>query len=407
MAGFRYDALDSDRATAHSNFLVIGPTFQTYGGSFVVPTTPGTVTVAGLPWQPDCVFMFGINYSDSDWARWWCGAASSVSDQWSGSNHNEDLNFDSSAARQSYWSNDKIVACCTGTDTEFEGIFTGFTSDGFTINFTDATAHSLSCYYIAINKVTSGNIKVGTTLSSSGTGTQSISGLGFQPSALYILAGPGALGFQDQSWCSGGVADIIDNYSCCSGSRKGHSQKAVYYHSDSCISFSSPKFNSGTPPNTLHAQAQLYSMDTDGFTLNWTTHDGTPRYFHWIAFGGSAACGRYPHTDAVNVHVSTKKRPKGLLGVGNASTIDGFQSALSIAAGFGISFCAENSFYQRSASWDDVFPETLAISETYANLDNVFQRTFNPVVEDNDPANGVIVNLFYGQPPQIYRRPNE
>jgi hypothetical protein len=46
-------------------------------------------------------------------------------------------------------------------------------------------------------------------------------------------------------------------------------------------------YSPGTP--TKDAEASLSSFDSDGFTLDWTTADASPRVFWYLAIAGAAS----------------------------------------------------------------------------------------------------------------------
>ena len=46
----------------------------------------------------------------------------------------------------------------------------------------------------------------------------------------------------------------------------------------------------GTP--STNAEADLTTLDSDGFTVNWTTADATAREFYYLLLGSSAAAAQ-------------------------------------------------------------------------------------------------------------------
>lgn len=118
----------------------------------------------------------------------------------------------------------------------------------------------------------------------SGTGTQAITGVGFQPKAVLFWSGlTGATGFDSGGtrfsvgWSDGtnhrGVSHTsLDNTTPTNTGRTWRTTK--------CLVFS-------TETATVQAEAHVQSLDSDGFTLNWTTNSVATRHIHYLAIGGS------------------------------------------------------------------------------------------------------------------------
>lgn len=116
------------------------------------------------------------------------------------------------------------------------------------------------------------------------TGNQSVTGLGFVPKAVIILGsqhnvdgsvlhaewGMGMGISAAKQWAFGNTAED-----------EGAGGTAGRRWSESLILIVS----SGNPP-VVDQQAELVSMDADGFTINWSTNDGTARLINYIAVGG-------------------------------------------------------------------------------------------------------------------------
>lgn len=128
------------------------------------------------------------------------------------------------------------------------------------------------------------NVKVGTFTKRSGTGTQSITGLGFQPKALLIwwvgsngspqFANDLRKGFGFSDGTTSKAVSAFGNHNA-AGAAAQTSRGAAFIISDCDGS------------QTTIRQAALTSFDADGFTLNWTTNDGSTHHYQYIAWGGS------------------------------------------------------------------------------------------------------------------------
>lgn len=127
--------------------------------------------------------------------------------------------------------------------------------------------------------------KQGTLLSPTATGNQVLSGFGFTPKLVVFFATrQTAEGFSAGGGISFGAA--------VSSSQR----KAVAVAMDDNVTTTNTGrrqanlaiaiLDNGTP--TVEAEADLVSLDTDGFTLNWTTVDASNQYIvHYLALGGS------------------------------------------------------------------------------------------------------------------------
>lgn len=123
---------------------------------------------------------------------------------------------------------------------------------------------------------------------------QAISGVGFKPRAVMLWTsccvtsgtlvdsarfafGYAARNSSDtitQGACGWSSEDNVANTNC---SRRA-AQKAL-----SIIQYD----------ESLLAECDLYSFDSDGFTLNWTTNNGTAYLIHWMALGGESITDAY------------------------------------------------------------------------------------------------------------------
>lgn len=175
-----------------------------------------------------------------------------------------------------------------GAAITLEGDFTSFDADGFTITF-GITTSSKEFFALCLKggqyNVTSFNQK--TT-----TGSQAITGIGFQPvgimlasinlvTAAAIVTTSSRLSFgtgtastaRASIWAGGGNVGIQDN--------------------DTDTGKIINMITEGASPTT-NASADLTSLDTDGETLNWATADTTAREIVQFSFGSNPVVGTTP-----------------------------------------------------------------------------------------------------------------
>lgn len=132
------------------------------------------------------------------------------------------------------------------------------------------------------------------------TGDQAISGLGFTPKLVIFLAvGRTAVGQAqgDLKLCLGAASGsgAADQWALSRYVQDNVASSNAGMRSDSkCIIMASG-------PNTVDGEASLVSLDSDGFTINWSNAVGSAFLIEYIAIGGSgvdAKVFRYSHSTA-------------------------------------------------------------------------------------------------------------
>lgn len=180
-----------------------------------------------------------------------------------------------------YQRNDKaIVGVSSSANTVgIEGTITTMDADGFTIDLTTAPS-TVDWGFMAIK---GGHYAVLSDTQKTSTGTKSKTGAGFKPSAL-LMCGVNAatsssinsnqskisIGGGDGSTEGASWASSVDNVAT-SDTNVAHVEDKVLRHA--------------TDPTTTDSEADLASLDNDGYTLDWTTADATDREFFVILFG--------------------------------------------------------------------------------------------------------------------------
>jgi hypothetical protein len=268
----------NDTASYVIHYIAIGGSdIQARVVDWTMRTTVGNTTVPGVGFQPDVVFhahgghsltaalpanipdgAFGLGVMDFD------------GDQWAFANWLEDAAGTSDTQRGQV-TNAAIYSFNQTPAVQKQASWVSMNADGFTVNFTNTgSALAARVFSLALKGV---NVKPGSFLKSTGAApaSQPITGVGFRPSLVMLAsvqsttsATPavhsrfglgasdgtteGSSAFQDQNGAGTTVVDAIDKTS------------KVFM-----------KLDNATP--VIDAEADLTSLDTDGFTLNWTTND--------------------------------------------------------------------------------------------------------------------------------------
>lgn len=142
---------------------------------------------------------------------------------------------------------------------------------------------------MAYSTLASSFVKIGT------VAAQAITGVGFQPKALFIFSSYTATNnvLAENWWLSYMVTDGVTTFGRSSMTNNYNAGPAVGTAGFSYQANALPVIGiSGGGTSTLKALATLTSLDADGFTLNWTTNDGgTTQTFFYLALGGTDFTG--------------------------------------------------------------------------------------------------------------------
>jgi hypothetical protein len=165
--------------------------------------------------------------------------------------------------------------------------FTSFDANGFTLNWSVASAASIG--YLAL---AGGTYKVGVETQNTTTGTKATTGVGAQPTGLFIVGtnrASSAAETTTQMRLSIGASDGTTEGGTWIQSANGAADSDVdsRTYTDKVIGFS-------TQASTTDAEADVSAFGSDGFTLDWTTADATAREFIYAAFGDPAAPAATP-----------------------------------------------------------------------------------------------------------------
>ena len=202
-----------------------------------------------------------------------------------------------------------------GTTIDYSADFVSLDALGFTINWGNAAPSTgFDVYWIAFGGTDLTNIKLSSFASNTITGSQQITGVGFQPDTVLFFYGLSAtnisstFGYAKSSTArntNGFRAEDVQN----------PNDSADFQRTDNCIQIVSDTANS------ILDLADFTSLDTDGFTINWGTNSGVSKTIYYLALKG----GQF-QVSAFNQATST----------GNQSITDtGFQPVGVLLSSFG------------------------------------------------------------------------
>jgi hypothetical protein len=287
--GFTLNWTTADASNAYIiHYIALGGSSMTNAlvSDFTPVTTAGAQAVTGVGFQPDCLLFFGsrltvaaglpaTGFSDFSFAL---GATSGVAasigmggSEKSGANPVSEASFQVASA----------YATTTDTAAKYNMSLTSFDADGFTVNFAagiETTA--MRIFYVALK---GGSYKAGVETQGTSTGTKATTGVGFKPSGLLLFGTNRAHA----------TATDVTQMKMSIGATDGTNQGAVWWSATDNVAttdsnmanLSSVALRHASNTATTDAEAAISSMDSDGFTLNWTTADATAREFGYLAFG--------------------------------------------------------------------------------------------------------------------------
>lgn len=169
--------------------------------------------------------------------------------------------------------------------------FVSLDSDGFTINITTAPGSAYQVNFLALGGTDLTNVDVGSFSVPGATGNQAITGVGFQPDAVMFLGNgdpytgsPGNDGAFNVGFAKSTTERATLSVASDNANANGYNHRGLW--TDGC--FSDIYYTDGT----LHGKADLVSLDSDGFTINWSVLPGSTDDIIYIAFkGGNYAIG--------------------------------------------------------------------------------------------------------------------
>ncbi len=289
----------------------------------VVPWTMGPAAgdrkVVGVAFQPNLVFHAYGSYLQSTaspittaGAAFGLGAMDgepSAGHQWATSFLSADALGTTDTQR-----GQQIDACIYAFDqalaSQRRAHFVSMNTDGFTVNFSPSgSAVDAQVISLALAGL---NGQVGSFLKSTGgaPASQPVIGVGFKPSAILLTS------FQDVARAGGPVAETRFGIGASDGTTEGSSafrdQDAVAGVSNLlAVDKTSKVFvkidTNSTAPVIINAEADLTSMDVDGFTLNWTTNDAVQTQILYVAMAPLAV------TEVRLISFDAKRYDRGVL----------------------------------------------------------------------------------------------
>jgi hypothetical protein len=279
-------------ATAHIvNFIALGGDDLTNVAikRWTSATSTGNQGVTGVGFQPDCLINMtniasGAPPANNTAAFFTIGFGKSSSQR--GVMH-ETMGDNILGNDQRTQKTAQFIDAQNSGSTFFVADLVSLDADGFTVNWGTANGTARYLYALCLK---GGQFKIGSFNQETGTGNKATTGIGFQPTGLILAS------FNNTS-STAIIANARNSFGAgSSSSARGSiwngataSANPTIIDKDLDRTKIIKMLTEGTP--TLNAAADLVSLDSDGFTLNWTTADATAREIIYLAVGSNAGGG--------------------------------------------------------------------------------------------------------------------
>ncbi len=294
-------------------------------GSFATNTSISDQAITGVGFQPKAVIFFWTYQTASgmvDGMNAGVGFATSTSESHCNTFASNDNVTERTGRRQNVSSS---ILFITGGDQTLAGGATLKTldTDGFTITWGTAPSQANIVHYIALGGTDLTNAKVGQLTGNGASGSQAVTGVGFQPDLLLFLfsAQTGTATANSIRFCLGAATSATDRVASCIAHNNNQAATVVAsgQRSDACIL--------GSSLSTINLEGDLVSMDSDGFTIDWQVGTTTNTVGYLALKGGRYGVGIGQSGDGTGTQTESymmKVDPDGLMMYGiNLATLGG------------------------------------------------------------------------------------
>ncbi len=305
---------------------------STFVGSFTVPNATGNQATTGVGFQPKFVFFWGNGYtSDGDTAGptsralaspYWGFGISSTS-RVAMTEGDDGVTANNTATDAT-----KCIKRISGVTTIFAADLVSLDSDGFTVNFTTANASAFVVNYLAVGGADLTSVFLKSFTSATSTGNQSTTGVGFKPDVIWLM---GADNSASNNSTNIGFGK--------SSSTRNTSSQAANATTGGCVQKTTKVYTNLDGSNSVRCEADLVTLDSDGFTLNWTTANANTHTIYALCLKGpSLAVGSFTQKTSTGSQATTGLGflPKGMVvvsaGLTAGSGISSIQNCMTGAA---------------------------------------------------------------------------
>jgi hypothetical protein len=294
-------------------------------GSFVANTATGNQAVSGVGFQPQAIVLWATGQTATGYAAnnaLAVGFGVSSSQRRAMSYFDDDNAATSNSGRQTQTAQVLRPLSAGGPSDAAQADLVSLDADGFTVNWVSLSPPAMIVHYMAFGGSSMIGAFVGDFTTGTGSGSQSVTGVGFQPGCvLFMGVGNGTGGNLDAKLGFGAAVSSSQRGACfisTDDNESGPMTNCSYQRTDKCI-----VLPNNTAPDTTDLEADFTSMDADGFTINKTTAAATSANIFFIAFqGGNYAVGAETQKTSTGTKATTGLGfvPSGLLTFGIGQT---------------------------------------------------------------------------------------
>ena len=267
---------------------------QAYAWSDAVRTTTGTESLTGFGFQPKAVIVGSHGNNNTPPAFTGQAHALGVATAAGERGTVTVADFDgASSAQVGTATMEKMLAVSIGNNTALDWHLelTSFDSDGITYEVTDAPSAGSADYWFGL--ALGGSLleaKVVTDTQKTSTGTKAKTGVGFEPDGMVVLSRQNATSFDTTASTSDDARMVIGMTDATTESCIWAAFEDAADPTDTDRNHSTTKFLTflDNTRSTI-AEADVTATGADGYTLDWTTADGTARHFIVLALGNIGA----------------------------------------------------------------------------------------------------------------------
>jgi len=401
--GFTINWAVSEARADIINYIAIGgpDVINVKAGTFTLAASTGIQNITGVGFQPDfAMFLQGFTEAvdtASAGLEMGMGFADYSNNQGSILNCVKDAEPTNKTKYSLQRTDNVILLSSTACAQDALAAFNGFSSDGFSLNVSDAPAAATPIFYLAIK---GGSYAVGNFLQPTATGVQTISGTGFQPNLVVLFSHNQAAGtaLTAPSTFSIGAANATTSRAGVWGqSRNVDPSNAAVYTDNTKIMIMRTLSGTGGA-GTINAETDFAGFTSDGFQLNWTTADATQRQIIYWAFGPSPTFNQSAYRFFNNLDSTDVGTP--LANQDTAATLtstgQAFRLRLLLHVGSGKLILNGQSFkLQFAQRGADDLCDTAFSGETYADVTTTTVIAFN---DNPTPADGATLTANASDP---------
>lgn len=256
-------------------------------GTITLATSGSSQAFTGVGFQPEAVIFWFANQdaagSFSDGCSMGVGFAAGASSEFAVCSTHPDNQATMATNRNLTSASCLIGRLPNGTGADFEADLASFDADGFTLNVTNLPAAQVIIHYLALAGDITG-AKAGTFTANTSTGNQAVTGVGFQPElVLFLHARATALPTAATHFFLGvGAMDSAgDQASSFVMSENGAAAANVCVIQQTNTAIVAP-----TGGMAIDCEGDYVSMDSDGFTVNWTNAPASAWVIGYLALAG-------------------------------------------------------------------------------------------------------------------------